>query len=249
MANFILDMAAVLAALVLIWAALSVLTMASALADDNAPDVCAVANSIAEADQEWRFRVFLDKKEIGCHYYFLDEREDHRLVHSIANFEYKLLFVKLYDYEHENNEIWDGNCLTRIQSNTDANGTPFAVDGRQQGNRFVVAGNTNETSLPSCIMSFAYWNPEFLEASHLLNTQNGEYLEVFFEEPVAELINVDGEQWQSRRYRLSAGELTMDLWYSTDGQWLSLQTEARAGHMLRYERMFAQNTPLARSAP
>lgn len=228
---------AVLLALAVISIAIILLSTAPVYAADKEKSECTAAIALADLDQQWRFRVFLDEKEIGCHYYFLDERENDRLLQSVADFEYKLLFVKLFDYEHENNETWAGNCLTRIESSTDANGKPFAVKGEIQEEGFLVTGSTGEASLPACIMSFAYWNPEFLRATHLLNTQTGEYIEVSFEDPVGEVIDVSGEQWQSWRYRLSAGELIMDLWYSEAGQWLALRTEARAGRMLRYERM------------
>ena len=65
-------------------------------------------------------------------------------------------------------------------------------------------------------MSFAYWNPKFLEQSFLLNTQDGEFLEVDISTPVFEELEVLGVSRPSYRYRLAAGALNLDLWYSTD---------------------------------
>ena len=61
------------------------------------------------ADREWRFRVFLDNKEIGYHEFRLKERDGQQLLETEANFEYKLLFIKLYEYTHENSEIWNSH--------------------------------------------------------------------------------------------------------------------------------------------
>jgi hypothetical protein len=156
----------------------------------------------------WRFRVFLDDKEIGYHNFFVAEHDGMKQLKSVANFEYKLLFVRLFHYEHENSEIWTGDCLQSINSRTDANGEPFRVDGRREVGEFLVDSSKGETSLPECVMSFAYWNPKFL-----------------------------GESRPSYRYRLAAGALNLDLWYSTDRDWLALESEVQGGRTLRYERM------------
>ena len=84
-------------------------------------------------------------------------------------------------------------------------------------------------------MSFAYWNPAFLEQGQLLNTQNGEFLDVEISPPVAEQLSVRGEQQASYRYRLEAGELRLDLWYSENNEWLALESEVQGGRKLRYE--------------
>ena len=84
-------------------------------------------------------------------------------------------------------------------------------------------------------MSFAYWNPAFLDQGQLLNTQNGEFLDVEISQPVAEPLTVRGEPQAAYRYRLEAGELQLDLWYSANRKWLALESEVRGGRKLRYE--------------
>ena len=192
----------------------------------------------AEAvDREWRFRVFVDDKEIGYHDFRLQDDGVTRRLHSVADFEYKLLFVKLYEYQHENEEVWDGDCLDRIDSNTDANGKPFAVQGRRQDGAFIVRGIKGESTLPACVMSFAYWNPEFLKQRRLLNTQNGEFLEVTVSAPVYHEVEIRGKALPAWRYDLAAGPLKLQLWYSEENQWLGLASETESGRMLRYEAL------------
>ena len=193
-----------------------------------------VADAGAAADA-WRFRVYLDEREIGYHNFYLEESGDTRELLSEANFEYRLVFVKLFHYEHENRETWSGDCLQSVASRTDSNGEPYRVDGRLETGRFRVEGNAGEADLPECVMSFAYWNPAFLGQGRLLNTQNGEFLDVDISQPVAEPLSVRGEQQPSYRYRLEAGELRLDLWYSADNEWLALESEVRGGRKLRYE--------------
>ena len=191
--------------------------------------------SVVAADQEWRFRVYLDDKEIGHHDFILQELDDQMMLQSEANFEYRLLFLKLFGYEHENTETWVGDCLTGINSKTDANGKPFQVIGSLQGDRFVLSGTAGEFELPSCSMSFAYWNPVFLQEDRLINVQNGEVLDIEVSEPVLVDLEVRGVMQPAYRYELGAGEMKIDLWYSENNEWLALETDARGGRRLRYK--------------
>ena len=195
----------------------------------------ALSASVKAADQEWRFQVYLDDKKIGTHDFILQELDNQRLLQSEANFEYRLMFVKLYGYEHENTEIWTGDCLAGIESTTDANGKPFKVSGSLQGDRFVLKGTAGEAELPSCSMSFAYWNPAFLQQERLINVQNGEVLDIKVSEPERVQLEVRGVMQPALRYQLGAGEMKIELWYSENNEWLALETEARGGRRLRYE--------------
>jgi hypothetical protein len=189
----------------------------------------------AASAEEWRFRVFLDDKEIGYHEFRLQRMEDELQLSSKASFEYRLLFVKLYEYLHKTTETWRGNCLTGIESRTDANGKPYRVQGVLIDDRFVVEGAKGRAEVPGCLMSFAYWNPDFLQQNQLLNAQNGEVLEVRVSEPEPVELEVHGDTRPAFRYRLEAGELDIHLWYSENREWLALETEARGGRVLRYE--------------
>ncbi|MDH4019760.1 MAG: DUF6134 family protein [Xanthomonadales bacterium] len=191
--------------------------------------------SVAAADQEWRFQVYLDDKKIGTHDFVLQQLDKQRKLKSEANFEYRLMFVKLYGYEHENTETWVGDCLTGIESKTDANGKPFKVSGSLQGDRFLLRGTAGEAELPSCSMSFAYWNPVFLQQERLINVQNGEVHDIEVSEPELVQIEVRGVMQPAYRYLLDAGELKIELWYSEDNEWLALETDARGGRRLRYQ--------------
>jgi hypothetical protein len=197
--------------------------------------ICLVSSvTTMAAEQEWRFRVFLDDKEIGTHDYRLRQNDGQWQLRSEASFEYRLLFVKLYDYQHENVENWSGDCLTGIESRTDANGKPFWVSGELRDDRFVLSGSSGELELPPCTMSFAYWKPEFLQQQQLINTQNGEVVDVQVSGPEQVELEVRGKIQPAWRYELQAGEMNIELWYSDELEWLALESDARGGRRLRY---------------
>ena len=81
------------------------------------------------AEQEWRFRVYVDDKEIGTHEFRMHQQGGQQVLSSMADFEYKMTFVTLYAYQHQNLEVWDDGCLARVESATDANGKDYSVLG------------------------------------------------------------------------------------------------------------------------
>jgi hypothetical protein len=186
---------------------------------------------------EWAFRVSLDDTEIGRQYFRLHDGDGLVRLETRAEFAVKFLLATVYRYEHTNVETWDGECLAGIESRTDANGEPFFVLGERKDGFFSVSGTAGEARLPECVMSFAYWNPRFLQSSRLLNTQNGEYVEISVSEPTRDRRIVRGEQIEALRYRLQAGEIDMQIWYSLDDRWLGLESKTQGDRTLRYELM------------
>ena len=84
-------------------------------------------------------------------------------------------------------------------------------------------------------MTFAYWNPGFLEQPRLLNPQTGEYLEVEVEELGSDLVEIAGREIPARSVRLRARQMDITLWYSESSEWLALESVAKGGRILRYE--------------
>ena len=193
-------------------------------------------NAGSEPGREWRFKVYLNDREIGYHSFRLADQGDEQHLTSEARFKVKILFFNAYRYEHVNSERWEGNCLERIEAATDVNGDAYSVLGSQVGDRFEVSTAQGNDTLKGCVKTFAYWNPEFLESSRLLNSQTGEYIDVDVAiVSEAETLNVKGQSVEATRYRLVAEGLEIDLWYSTNQEWLALESKLEKGRKLRYE--------------
>ena len=189
----------------------------------------------ATESREWSFRVLLDGKDVGNQHFAVTGEGSKTRLETRADLKVKFLFATVYRYMHQNVETWDGNCLTEIRSTTDANGKPYSVSGQQRDGFFEVAVDGQSERLPECVMSFAYWNPSFLERGRLLNTQNGEYLDVEISSPESDVRMVRGKKVPALRYRLAADELDLQLWYSTDNQWIALESKTKGNRVLSYE--------------
>jgi hypothetical protein len=199
-----------------------------------------VASSVAvfaddALNETLMFDVFLDGKKIGYHRFEIDGPRSNAAVRSEASFDVKFLFVTAFSYRHSAEEDWAGGCLKQIEARTDSNGKKLNVVGARTSNGFVIDTGEREAELPECVMTFAYWNPGFLEQPRLLNPQTGEYLEVEVEELGSDLVEIAGREIQARSVRLTARQMDITLWYSENSEWLALESVAKGGRILRYE--------------
>ena len=184
----------------------------------------------------WDFDVYLNDKKVGKHEFKVIETGGVRQVQSEASFTYKILFIPAYRYQHSAAERWTDNCLVEFDASTNANGERIEVSGAQSGSGFVVEKDGNPVELPDCVMTFAYWNPDFLEQPRLLNPQTGEYVDVRVENLGEETLDFRGQSIAATRFTLKAYGVDLTLWYSTDDEWLGLESIAKGGHIIRYER-------------
>ena len=190
--------------------------------------------SLGSVDEEWRFRVFLDDREIGHHHFSLTRDGEEERLATEADFKFTLLKIPVFRYRHDNVERWSGECLQKITSSTDQNGTEYRVEGQATDKGFQIKTKSGEQQLPACISTFAYWDRDFLQRERLLNAQTGEYLDVdvtyLGEKPLPE----DEDTRQGHHYRLTAKQLDIEVWYSEDDQWMALQSTTESGRLLRY---------------
>ena len=185
---------------------------------------------------DWRFEVLLNDKSIGFHSFSLTGDAERQILSTEAQFDVRFLFVNAFRYRHDNTEIWGNGCLDNINATTDKNGDFLTVRGQRSGDRFLLEGQPAEPLPGECIQTFAYWNPDILDSSRLLNSQTGELEEVSVTRESLDAIDINGQSVEAVRYRLRTKSGVITLWYSNDEsrRWLALEAPARGGQTLRY---------------
>jgi hypothetical protein len=195
--------------------------------------------SVARANQTWDFRVFLDDKEIGTHRFDLIEQGAERQLTSQARMKVKVLFLNAYTYDHHDVEHWHGDCLDKLSSKTDDNGEKHRIEVKRANRETTVKRLEGVTKgvqwLGECVMTFAYWNPAMLQQTRLLNSQNGDYVDVKITDAGMDPIDVRGVKTPARRYELRSFKLSIDLWYSEQKGWLALESKTERGPKLIYK--------------
>lgn len=188
------------------------------------------------AAKEWSFDVWLDKQKIGTHTFVLTQNQ----LQSRASFKVKVLFINAYRYQHQADETWQGECLSQLKAHTEENRDITDVKGSQQSDLFVIEKNGKLQSLPACVMTFAYWNPEILKQQRLLNPQNAEYLDISVADEGQQTITVKGQQVAAHQYRLTGryqgkDKLKITLWYDDQQQWVALESVTPEGYKITYK--------------
>lgn len=194
------------------------------------------AQSESSSVREWEFKVLLNDKEVGTHVFTVTETDDERTVQSDAAFDIKILFFNAYSYRHSCVEIWDGLGLKSIESSTDANGDDFRVSGKRMDDYFLMSNRDGEKKHPTELYSFAYWTPEILSQTQLVNAQTGEYETVTITEVPSEPIYYQGNPLEAKRFDIRVKDQTISVWYGADDmRWLGLESPAKGGRVIRYE--------------
>jgi len=196
------------------------------------------APALEAADDEWRFRVLLDDREIGTHSFRVTREGGIERVDIDAEFKVKFLGITVYSYRHRNREVWRDGCLESIESETRDGRESFHVKGSREGARFKLDTQSGKSeNATDCVMTFAYWRRDFLSRQELLNAQNGDFVAIEVEPAKPEKLEIDGRGVETDRYRLKSadGEIDISLWYqSPSGTWFSLESRVEGGRTIRY---------------
>ncbi|MBT7545316.1 MAG: hypothetical protein HN612_08255 [Kordiimonadaceae bacterium] len=187
------------------------------------------------AMNSWNFKVFYGDKEIGEHHFSLKKEGDKRRVMIEADFNIDILFINVYSYKHKNTEIWEGSCLSTIESITDDNGEAFITNGKYENGVFKINSKQGTNEVVGCVSTFAYWDKSFLDNEVLLNSQTGEIVDVDISFVADEKILIRDKLVNAKKYKLKSDKLNIDLWYSDENQWLALNSITEDGTNLRYQ--------------
>lgn len=199
--------------------------------------------------QEFNFKVMLDDREIGFHRFRVERSGARETVNIDADFKVSFLGIDFYRYGHRNREVWRDGCLESIRSSTDDNGDDYRVAGSREQSGFKLTTLEAQYELDdSCVMTFAYWNKDFLEQKQLLDAQTGEYLPVDVEFEGNEELRLAEEAVSAKRYRLSNAVRDVDItvWYASESHdWLALESRTGKGKRIRYLPVSADELPTA----
>jgi hypothetical protein len=193
--------------------------------------------SPANASEMFRFQVYLGEKPIGEHSFRVADNGDITRVTSRASFDVDFLFVNAYRYRHDSREVFRDGCLQEIRATTDDNGKKFRVKGEAVGEQFRIERQDGKELAEGCLMTFAYWDPGFLNEERLLNAQTGELEQVRVRRKGSERVRVGDREVPATRYALYADALSIDLWYNDDLGWVGLASDTGKGGRLTYRRL------------
>jgi len=190
--------------------------------------------SLSVSAHPLRFTVLIDDRPIGHHRFEIAGDARLQQVSSEADFTVEWLHVPVFRYRHSDHETWRDGCLQAIDASTRTNGRLEQVRGHHEDGRFLIEGQGALTPATSCVMTFAYWDKRILEQPALLNAQTGVYAPIKVTSLGTERFDGGAGGQNAEHYRLTSGDLRIELWYAADGRWLGLRAPTKEGRTMTY---------------
>ncbi len=140
----------------------------------------------------------------------------------------------LYEYTHQNREVWQDGRLVSLTSRTNDNGEEHFVRVERTDEGLRIETEDRVTTAPADIVPTSYWNYEIVKADQVLDTQKGRILEVSTRLMGSDEVWVEGQAIPARRYQMT-GDLNLDIWYDADNEWVKTAFEIK-GEQIEYFR-------------
>lgn len=129
---------------------------------------------IIPQNNEIKFDIIRNKKNIGYHSIFFIENNDTLKVNIDIKIAVKIGFLTIYKYSHKNQEEWKNNQLYKISTNSITNSKKkYSVEGKQKEEFFEFYGVDNKKRTNKDIIPISYWNKELLNKKEFLDSQKG----------------------------------------------------------------------------
>lgn len=194
------------------------------------------AVAVADAPQApapLKFEIIRNGSIIGHHDMTFTAEGDNVILEIDIAIKVDLLFVTVFRYEHHNREVWQGDHLLSIASNTLSDGKKGFLRGRDTPTGFEIETQKGKATLPAGIMSTTYWRPTFLKQTQVMHSETGELLKISIADKGLETVEARGQKVQARHYEVR-GDLNLDLWYDDTGTWVHGTTKGKDGSDIVY---------------
>jgi hypothetical protein len=181
------------------------------------------------------FRLLRNGERIGSHTLVFTPKADILTVTVAIDILVKLGPIPVYRYRHRATERWQDGSFIGIESQTDKDGTALRMRAERTGDGMVVEGSqTARYIAPPQTYPTTYWNKVMLQ-DRLINSEDGRLFTVTPRPLGEEDVRQAGNAIRARHYRID-GDLMLDLWYDTMGQWAHL-VFIKDGATIVYEKL------------
>lgn len=119
------------------------------------------------------FAVIRQGSEIGYHRINFRPNGNRLTVDVSVDVRVKVLFVTVYRFVHQSQEVWEGERLIALKSETDDDGTPHALTLSLNGSELRGIHNGMPVVVREDQIPISLWNPTELARNQLLNSLHG----------------------------------------------------------------------------
>lgn len=179
------------------------------------------AGTTAAHAETLQYTVQRDGKTIGTHAITIAQNGVETHVGVETDIAVKVLFVTAYKFKHSSQETWADGKLLAITSTTDDDGVAKELSARAENGKFTVdskvKGQDRRQHADAATLPASLWNAETVRQSALLNTLDGQVMNIAVEDLGAEDVDAGGASLSAHHYAIT-GELTRELWFDDAGR-------------------------------
>jgi len=138
--------------------------------------------------------------------------------------------ITLYSETADRHEEWRNGRLVSYRSKTVKNGKDRLVEGRADGDAFVVRrGEGTVERAPADIWPMNPWSPAIAGADTVLASASGKIYPATVVDAGTETVTIGGRDLEARRFRVTADEKTYEVWFDPDDRLVRLTAPEKDG--------------------
>lgn len=172
------------------------------------------------------FQITRGGKAIGSHKITFAQDGPETIVDVAIEIDVRMMVFPVFSYRHRNREVWRDGVLVALDTETNDNGDELFVRARATVDGLEVENRDGVFVAPAEVLPTSYWHPETARQRQLLDTQNGELVDLVVRPLGSDPVLVGDQAVAARKYDVS-GDLDLVVWYTPEGDWAKLMFAAR----------------------
>lgn len=205
--------------------------VSAGLAGAVSPALPAVAAALTAAARpaDVRFAVMRGRSKIGVHTVEFRDRPDGLAVHTVIDLAVTVVFISVFRYQHECEDVWVSGQLRALRSRTIEDGKRYAVEATAEPGGIRVVGPGGPLVVGARLLaSNSLWNPLLVDQQRLIDAQHGGEIGVVVHRRGAESVVLAGtERVVTDRFQILTPHYGGLLWYDATGRWVKGSFEIR----------------------
>jgi Domain of unknown function (DUF6134) len=141
---------------------------------------------------------------------------DTTTVKTTVHLAVKVLGIVMHRENDERTEQWRNHRLVAFHSVTDKNGTTVVVDGRADGDKFLITSPRGTFTAPATVQPANPWSLACLRSTTMMRVDTGKVEPVRVLGGQAATVNVDGTSVATREYQIDSGQ-KYRIWFNQQG--------------------------------
>ena len=173
---------------------------------------------------EYRYRIEHPRYgRIGTYVNRISPEGETTTVETRVRIAVKLAFVTVFRLEADRRETWRDGRLVAFSGTTDNNGKTTQLEGRAEGDRFVLNGPRGSATAPAAVWPANPWSPDVLRAPAIMSTAAGRVSEPKVSGGEEEPVEAAGRVLRAKHYRIVTNQPS-DVWFDAEGRLVKFTT-------------------------